>query len=184
MSTQTRVLTADEFLEWPDEPGRRQELIRGEVVSMSLAGGRHGAVTFEIGHLIGNYVKPAKLGKVYAAETGFIVERDPDTVRGADVAFVRTERLAAITKPEKHVPFAPDLAVEVISPNDRDDEVEEKVQTWLKAGTLMVWTVDPERRTVTIHRPGTDPVTLAEDETILGGNVVPGFECRVGDFFA
>src|SRR5262245_14158947 len=129
MTTQTRRLTADEFFSWPEEPGRRQELIRGEVVSMSLAGGEHGEVTFEIGRLIGNYVKPAKLGKVYAAETGFIIERDPDTVRGADVAFVRRERLAEITQRKKQVPFAPDLAVEVISPNDRDDEVEEKVQS-------------------------------------------------------
>jgi len=184
MSTQTRPITADQFLEWPDDPGLRQELIRGEVVSVSLPGGRHGKIALKIGRLVGNHVEAARLGDAYAAETGFIVERDPDTVRGADVAFVRSERLAAITKPEKHVPFAPDLAVEVISPNDRDDEVEEKVQTWLRAGSLMVWTVDPESRTVTVYRPGADPVALAEDETILGGNVVPGFECRVGDFFA
>ena len=74
----------------------------------------------EIGRLIGNHVKAVKLGKTYAAETGFIIERDPDTVRGADVAFVRAERLAAIMNPKKHIPFAPDLAVEVLSPNDRD----------------------------------------------------------------
>ena len=88
MSTQTRLLTADEFLEWPDEPGFRQELIRGEVVTMSLPGGEHGEVALKIGRLIGNHVEAAELGETYAAETGFIVERDPDTVRGADVAFV------------------------------------------------------------------------------------------------
>jgi Uma2 family endonuclease len=176
-------MTADEFLEWPGDPGLRQELIRGEVVSMSLPGGQHGAIALEIGRLIANHAKPAKLGRVYAAETGFIVEHDPDTVRGADVAFVRTERLVAITNPQKHVPFAPDLAVEVRSPSDRDDEVEEKVQTWLKAGTLMVWTVDPESRTVTIHRPGSDPVTLGVDEQLTGADVLPGFTCRVAEFF-
>jgi Uma2 family endonuclease len=183
MSTQTRLITADEFLAWPDEPGFRQELIRGEVVTMSLPGGRHGKVAMEIGGLIWSHARASNLGDTYAAETGFLVERDPDTVRGADVAFVRSERLATITKPEKHIPFAPDLAVEVISPNDRDDEVEEKVQLWLRAGALMVWIVDPESRTVTIHRRGTEPVTLAEHETIRGDDVVPGFECRVGDFF-
>ena len=94
MSTQTRLITADEFLAWPDEPGFRQELIRGEVVTMSLPGWRHGEVALKIGRLIGNYVEASELGKTYAAETGFIVERDPDTVRGPDVAFVRTERLA------------------------------------------------------------------------------------------
>src|SRR5262245_32374613 len=128
MSVQARPITAAEFLEWPDEPGLRQELIRGEVVSMSLPGGRHGKVAMEIGGLMWSHVKASKLGETYAAETGFLIERDPDTVRGADVAFVRAERLAAIARPEKHVPFAPDLAVEVLSPSDREDEVEEKVR--------------------------------------------------------
>src|SRR4051794_35283312 len=97
MSTQTRLLTADEFFDWPDEPGMRQELIRGEVITMSLAGGEHGAIAVEIGRLVANHVKAFKLGSAYAAETGFIIERDPDTVRAPDVAFVRTERLSAIT---------------------------------------------------------------------------------------
>ncbi len=119
MSTQTRLITADEFLVWPDEPGFRQELIRGEVVTMSLPGWRHGKIALKIGRLVGNYIEARQLGEAYAAETGFIVERDPDTVRGPDVAFVRVERLATITKPEKHLPFAPDLAVEVVSHSER-----------------------------------------------------------------
>jgi Uma2 family endonuclease len=184
MSTQMRLLTADEFLDWPDEPGRRQELIRGEVTSMSLPGGRHGKIAGKILRLVGNHVEAERLGDTYAAETGFIVAHDPDTVRGADVAFVRTERLAAITQPEKYVPFAPDLAVEVLSPNDRDDEVEEKVQTWLRAGALLVWTVDPDSRTVTVYRAGVEPVTLAADQQLTGGDVIPGFACTVADFFA
>ncbi len=184
MPVQTRLLTADEFLERPDEPGCRQELIRGEVVSMSLPGGEHGEVTMEIGRLIATHVRASRLGKTYAAETGFILEHDPDTVRGADVAFVRTERLVGIVNRKKHIPFAPDLAVEVRSPNDRDDEVEEKIQLWLAAGSLLVWDVDPENRTVVVHRPGAEPVTLREDEEIDGGVVVPGFRCRVADFFA
>jgi Uma2 family endonuclease len=184
MSTQTRLLTADEFLEWPDEPGMRQELIRGEVVTMSLPGGEHGEIAQEIGGLMWAHVKASKLGRTYAAETGFLVERDPDTVRGADVAFVRTDRLAAIKNRKKHVPFAPDLAFEVNSPNDRDDEIEEKIQLWLKAGSLLVWSVDPESRTVVVYRPGAEPVTLGEDQEIDGGDVIPGFRCRVADFFA
>ncbi len=184
MSTQTRLLTADEFLEWPDEPGMCQELIRGEVVTMSLAGGEHGEVSLEIGRLIAIYAKPAKLGKTYAAETGFIAERDPDTVRAPDVAFVRTDRLTGIKNRRKHIPFAPDLAVEVRSPNDRDDAVEEKIQMWLRAGSLLVWSVDPESRTVVVYRPDAEPVTSTEDQEIDGGDVIPGFRCRVADFFA
>ncbi|MFI5459287.1 MAG: Uma2 family endonuclease [Isosphaerales bacterium] len=182
MSVTTRPITADEFLQWPDD-GFRHELIRGEVITMSLPGGRHGQIAGEIYWLITNRVKAAKLGRTYAAETGFLIERGPDTVRGADMAFVRSERLSLIKDPDKHVPFAPDLAVEVISPNDESDEVEEKVQAWRTAGTRAVWTVDPKARTVTIHRPGAEPITLTEHQKIEGGEVLPGFECRVGDFF-
>jgi Uma2 family endonuclease len=184
MSTRTHVITADEFLGWPDEPGCRQELIRGEVVTMSLAGGRHGKVASKIIRLVGGFVENARLGDTYAAETGFIVEHDPDTVRGADVAFVRSERLALIVHPEKHIPFGPDLAVEVRSPNDRDSEVEEKVALWLAAGSQLVWDVDPDDRTVRVYCKGAEPVTLREDQEIDGGDVIPGFRCRVADFFA
>jgi Uma2 family endonuclease len=184
MPTQTRLITAEEFLEWPDEPGCRQELIRGEVVTAPLHGAQPGAVAAEVGCLLGNYIAAMRLGATYASGTGFVLERDPDTVRGPSMAFVRRERLAAIANPDEYVPFAPDLAVVVVSPNDPGDEVEEKVPMWLRAGTLMVWIVDPESRTVTIHRPGAEPVTLGEDQTILGGEVIPGFECRVSDFFS
>ncbi len=184
MLTQTRLLTADEFFEWPDESGMRQELIRGEVIAMSLAGGEHGEIAMEIGGLIWAHVKSSKLGKTFAAETGFIIERAPDTVRAPDVAFVRTERLAAITNPKKNIPFGPDLAVEVLSPSDRAHEVEEKVQMWLRAGGLLVWVVDPESRTVTVYRPGVEPVTLGEDQQVDGGDVLPGFRCLMADFFA
>jgi Uma2 family endonuclease len=76
------------------------------------------------------------------------------------------------------------LAVEVLSPNDRDDEVEEKVQLWLAAGSQLVWVVDPEARIVVVYRPGAEPITLREDQEIDGGDVIPGFRCRVADFFA
>jgi Uma2 family endonuclease len=183
MSTQTRVMTADEFLEKSDD-GLLHELVRGEVVTMSLPGGEHGEVAGEIFRLIANHVKRLKLGKVYATETGFLIERDPDTVRGPDVGFVRSDRLPEINDPKKYVPFAPDLAVEMLSPNDRSDAVEEKVQEWLAAGSRMVWTVDPGTRTITVHRPGVEPVTLSEDQYIEGGDVLPGFVCRVALFFS
>ena len=184
MATATRLLTADEFLYWPDEPGMRQELIRGEVRTMSLPGEEHGDVTMETAFRLNLHVKAHALGKIYAAETGFIVERDPDTVRGADVAFVCQERLATITARKKHVPFAPDLAVEVRSPNDRPGEIADKTRLWLAAGSLLVWNVDPETKTATVHRPGAEPVLLSENDTLDGGEVVPGFRCRVGDLFA
>jgi Uma2 family endonuclease len=183
MSTQTRLMTADEFLEMPDD-GLLHELVRGEIVTMSLPGGEHGEVAGEFFRLIANHVKSLKLGKTYAAETGFIIERDPDTVRGPDAAFVRSDRLREITNRKKYVPFAPDQAVEVLSPDDRPDSVEEKVQEWLAAGSRMVWTVDPGARTVTVHRPGAEPVTFTEDQDLDGSDVLPGFVCRVALFFS
>lgn len=184
MPTQTRLMTADEFFDWPDEPGFRQELIRGEVVTSALAGGLHGEVALEIGCLVGNYAEAARLGETYAAGTGFVVERDPDSVRGADVAFVANDRLPEITNPERYIPFGPDLAVDVLSHDDRDHEVEEKVQLWLSAGSRLVWVVDPDTRTVAVHRRGAETVTLREDDEIAGGDILPGFRCRVSDFFA
>jgi len=183
MSTATRLMTADEFLAMPLD-GMRHELVRGEVTTMSLPGGQHGEVASEALLLLGVHVKTHGLGKTYAAETGFIVRRDPDTVRGADVAFVRRERRAQITAPEKYVPFAPDLAIEVASPNDRPAEIAEKTRDWLEAGTRLVWNVDPRSRTATVHRPGQDTVVLAEDDALDGAEVVPGFRCRVKDLFA
>ena len=182
MSVNTRPMTADEFLMMPDD-GMLHELIRGEVTTMPLPGGRHGEIALEIGRLIGNHVKAHRLGKTYAAETGFLIERGPDTVRGPDVSFVRKERLVEITHPEKHVPFAPDLAVEVVSPGDRPAEVAEKVETWLATGARMVWVAEPRNRTVTIHVAGLENRTLTAEETLEGGEILPGFTCKVSDFF-
>jgi Uma2 family endonuclease len=175
-------MTADEFFMMPDD-GMLHELIRGEVTTIPLPGGRHGEIALEIGRLIGNHVKARRLGKAYAAETGFLIERGPDTVRGPDVSFVRKERLVEITNPEKHVPFAPDLAVEVVSPGDRPAEVAEKVETWLATGARMVWVAEPRNRTVTIHVAGLENRTLTAEETLEGGEILPGFTCKVSDFF-
>jgi Uma2 family endonuclease len=161
----------------------RHELIRGEVVSMCLPGPRHGKITLKIGRLIGNFVDDQDLGEVYAAETGFLIDRDPDTVRGADVAFGRGDRIPSIGNPDSYFPFAPDLAVEVLSPNDTMTEVEAKVHAWLDAGSRMVWVVDPKNRSITVYRQGKEPVTLGGDEELDGGDVLPGFKCRVADCF-
>ncbi|HWE40759.1 MAG TPA: Uma2 family endonuclease [Isosphaeraceae bacterium] len=183
MATVTRPMTADEFFMMPDD-GLRHELIRGEVHTMSPPGGYHGEVMIEFGARIRDHVKANDLGRVYGGDAGFFIERDPDTVRGPDVAFVRRERLGEITERSKFVPFAPDLAVEVASPSDRPGEIGEKTQAWLAAGTRMAWNAFPESRTVRVDRPGVPPVTLREDDEIDGADVLPGFRCRVGDLFA
>jgi Uma2 family endonuclease len=136
-----------------------------------------------IGGSLLSHVTAKRLGKVYAAETGFLITSDPDTVRAPDVAFVRRERLEEIGEVEGYWPGAPDLVVEVISPNDRFTEVEEKVFDWLEAGAAMVVTVNPKKRTATVYRANDDIVVLTEQDVLRGGDVVAGWEMRVEDMF-
>ncbi len=124
------------------------------------------------------------LGEVYAAETGFRLRSDPDTVRAPDVAFIIRRRVEVVGKAKGFWPGAPDLAVEVLSPDDRVSEVEEKVSEWLTAGSQQVWVVSPKLRTVTVYRSLTDITTLTETETLDGGDVVPGFTISVAEIFA
>ena len=120
---------------------------------------------------------------MYAAETGYILEFDPDTVRAPDVSFISRERLNAIGETDGYWPAAPDLAVEVISPNDRYADVEAKVLEWLDAGTRMVIVVNPRTRSVRVHRSPSDVVTLTVDHVIDGEDVVPGWSLVVSRIF-
>ena len=168
--TTTRLMTAEELLALPDD-GMRHDLVKGELRSMAPPGDEHGEITMELGGWLRQHVKSHRLGKVYAAETGFLLSRNPDTVLAPDVSFVRRERLTPRQRGFREI--APDLVAEVISPTDRPREVAEKVQDWLAAGTQMVLVVDPPRRTLTVHRPAAAPLVLTEDDTLDGGDVVP-----------
>ncbi len=184
MSTATRLMTADEFWMTQIEPGTRHELIRGEVRRLDVPGAEHGEVAAETLWQIMNVVKARRLGKVFAAETGCVLEHGPDTVRAPDVAFVRSDRMTEIVQREKFLPFAPDLAVEVASPTDRPAEIAEKTEFWLASGTRMVWNLYPKTTTATVHLPQAPVLRLNADDMLDGGDVLPGFLCRVGDLFA
>ena len=187
MSTTTRLVTADELLSTPhrDEHGNdcRLELLRGEVKKMSPTGGTHGILCAELAIVLGTFVKAHKLGRVFGAETGFIVERDPDTVLGADAAFVSSQRLQAVKNLEQFVPFAPDLAVEVLSPTNTSREMGHKTALYFAAGSQQVWFVNPKRRTVSVYSSPTETRTLSEQETLDGGDVLPGFELNLSELF-
>src|ERR1051325_10621586 len=131
MSTTTRLITADELLVMPpyDENGNqcRFELIRGELKVMSLAKPLHGVICARLTTKLGGFIEEHDLGETFGAETGFLVERDPDSVLGADAAFISHERLNTVENFEKYFPFAPDLAVEVLSPSNTRREMEEKI---------------------------------------------------------
>lgn len=160
----------------------RCELVRGELIAMPPAGEEHGDVAMNVGALLQVYVKQRRLGKVYAAETGFKIESDPDTVRAPDVAFVRADRLGPRPS-KKFFRGPPDLAVEVLSPDDRMGEMLAKIHQWLDSGCRAVWLVDPETRTVTVYRSQSQIVTLGISDTLTGEDVVPGFAMPVADVF-
>jgi Uma2 family endonuclease len=129
---------------------------------------------------LGVHVATHGLGLVVAAETGFTLERDPDTVRAPDVAFVRQERLPD-PDARGYAALAPDLVVEVLSPDDRPGEVLRKVGEWLTAGSLLVWVVDPAHRLARVYRADGSETVVAEVDALDGEDVVAGFRCRLGE---
>jgi Uma2 family endonuclease len=182
MRTRPTLTTADELFMMPDD-GFRYELVRGEVRRMPPAGSEHGAVAVNIAVVIAQFMKANGLGVGFGAETGFKIASEPDTVRAPDLAFVRRERIPDEGIPRGFWPGAPDLAVEVVSPGDTYTEVEEKVHDWLNAGTHMVLVLNPRTRTVAVYTSHTDVVRLTESDTLDGGEVLPGFTCRVAELF-
>jgi len=182
-ATLTKLVTADELLAMRDD-GCRYELVEGALRRMSPAGDEHGQVGMELAIPLGSHVKKNKLGKLYLAETGFLIKTNPDTVRAPDIAFVRMERIKETPEIKGYRVGAPDLAVEVVSPGDTVSELEEKVAEWLEGGARMVWVVSPKLHTVTVYRSLTDILTLTEKDKLDGADVVPGFQMNVVEIFA
>lgn len=182
-TTITKLVTAEELLAMPDD-GFRYELVKGELIRMSPPPGHeHGLVAMRISVPLYEHIKTNNLGVVYAAETGFLIEEDPDTVLAPDVAFVRRERIEKAGDVPGYWRGAPDLAVEVLSPSDTVRKVEEKVQHWLDASARMVWVVSPKLHTITVYRSLSDIVLLTEKDTLDGGDIVPGFRIAVAEVF-
>ena len=182
MDTTEQCITAAELLCLPAN-GHRYELRQGALLQMSPAGPRHGRLAMRLAAHLFQHVEAHNLGTVYAAETGFQLQRDPDTVRAPDVAFISRQRLDAIGEPEGYWPGAPDVAVEIISPHDRYTAVEEKVIEWLAAGSRMVIVVNPRQQSVTVYRSRTDIVMLTEADILDGADVVPGWHLPVREVF-
>jgi Uma2 family endonuclease len=169
------LMTADELLH-VRIPDKRVELVRGRLVVREPAGLRHGRIAMELARRLANYADDREIGRVYAAETGFAVARDPDTVRAPDVAFIRRDRLPD-PEPLGFPDLAPDLVVEVLSPGDRPGEVLATVADWLSAGTRLVWVADPLRRVARVYRQdGSESIVTAE-RALEGEDVLPGFAC-------
>jgi Uma2 family endonuclease len=158
-------------------------LIYGELVMMSPAGAQHGVVAGRLYRAIAEFVDAYALGQTFAAETGFKIESNPDLVRAPDASFVRKDRLPA-KLPKGFLELVPDLAVEVVSPEDRKREVAEKVNMWLAHGTVSCWVADPATRTLTVHRAGQEPIRLTSRDELRDEPTLPGFVLSVQSIFA
>jgi Uma2 family endonuclease len=179
-TARTHLMTAEELFHLPDD-GFRHELIKGELLTMSPSGREHGIIIGRLSRKLGNYVETQQLGEILGAESGFKLETNPDTVLAPDIAFLSNERLRLATK--AFHPGAPDLVVEVLSPNDRKREVEQKTAMWLALGTSAVWLVDPKEKTIDVRLANGEKSTFTETAELVDEVVVRGFRIRVAEIF-
>ncbi len=182
LSAPRSLLTAEELFDLPDDAGRF-ELVEGELAHMTLTGGEHGALAVRIGRLLDEHVEAHDLGVCCGAETGFILKRDPDTVRAPDAAVVLKSRIPETGIPAAYWPFAPDHAVEVVSPSDRLADVHVKIAEYFAAGTRLVWLVEPETRMVHVYRSPQEVEVVGTEQDLGGGDVLTGFGCAVRRLF-
>ncbi len=188
---QTKLLTAEEFYEWANQPENREkacELERGEIVEMSRPGKLHGFVCANVAGILRNYVIQRKKGYVCSNDTGVIVARNPDTVRGPDVLLF--EDAARFEEIEiRYGERPPVLAIEVLSPNDTAGKLSRRVREQFRFGTRLMWVLDPDARNVIVYRPGkeagiAEDYIVEENEELTGDDVLPDFRCRVAEFFS
>ncbi len=179
-----QLVTVEELWEMPEKPGVRYEIVEGELVEVPGAGALHGLIAALVYRLIDDFVRGLDLGLVFTDGVSYILGRAPDRLRVPDVSFISWGRVPEDGVPEGFWPVAPDLAVEVVSPNDRANDVQEKFDAYLAAGTRLVWVLWPRRRSVSVYIGRGVTHELGPEEELDGGEVLPGFRARVADLFA
>jgi Uma2 family endonuclease len=183
-TTSKTLVTAEQFMEMGLGPGAF-ELVKGEVIEVSPGNYSHGIVCAAIVSILRLFGKQSGFGYVLCNDFAVRTKRDPDTVRGADVAFYSHARLPHSENVPDIPSVVPDLVVEVYSPGNRRAEILEKVTEYLKAGVLMVWVVHPNRRTVAIYRSDDPiPTILTQADVLEDLPELPGYRCPVAEFFA
>jgi Uma2 family endonuclease len=185
VETATKLMTADEFYDFvhrPENADRFLELVRGEVIELASPTKPHGFLCANVARIVGNYTFQRKKGYVTSNDTGVIVERDPDTVRGPDVAMYEDAVVIEEIHP-KYGEVPPLLAVEVLSPEDRASQILRKIAEYIKSGVKLVWVVDLESRSVTVYRPDKPQEVLTGDQELTGDGILPGFRCKISEVF-
>jgi Uma2 family endonuclease len=180
MTIKQKLITANELLLMPRD-GNRYELIRGVLVQKMPTGDRHRITVSRFDTALSIWSDENDYGSVGAGEPGYRLDRAPDTVRAPDVVWIAPGRVPEGT--QGYPEIAPDLAVEVKSPSNSNPEMAAKAAMWLSYGSKEVWVANPKTTTVTIYRPGALPVTLSEDDTLDGGDLLPGFTTPVWRLF-
>jgi Uma2 family endonuclease len=181
-AVETKLLTAGEFGLRP-HPGYPEELIRGEVVAMPQPGRRHGQVCYRAARVLGHYIEQHDLGHVLTNDSGVITERNPDTVRGADVAYYGYARLPKGPLPEGYGPEVPDLVIEVRSPSERWSDLYRKIGEYLDVGVRAVVVLEPEARIAQVFFPDAMPQKLGPEEELTLPEILGDFRVPVGQFF-
>jgi Uma2 family endonuclease len=183
MSIEQKRLTAEDLWKMPEVPGKRYELVDGELLEMPGAGGQHMTMMVLIFKLIEAFVIEHDLGIAYPDGLAYIIARNPDRVRIPDVSFVTHDRVPEAGPPEGFWPVAPNLAVEIVSPNDSAGELHYKVRDYLTSGVEMVWVVWPKSQVVSVHTPGAAGRELELHDELDGGDLLPGFRIPVSTLF-
>lgn len=182
MSIAHRFITATEFAQMTfDHP---TELIGGELAEQPMPTSQHGHIVLEIGGELRSWAKKTRLGVAFCNDSFVLTERDPDTVRGPDCAYIGREKLPDGKLPAGVLTIPVDIAIEVLSPSDRWTDVLDKIQEYLRSGVAEVWVIDPDQRSVTIHRTEQAPLHFAGEKELTRPELLPGFACRVSDLFA
>ena len=181
-ASKRKLLTADDLLCLHSQ-GVKGELIRGVLAATMATGVEHGVIAVNISGELRSFIKPRRLGRVIASDSGVRVGTNPDMVREPDVAFISAERLPLDQRIRGYSDAIPDLVVEIASPHDTAASVYDKARMWLSHEVRIVWVVDPDTRTVDVHRPNSPVVTLAEADTLDGDAVLPGFTLQIKEIF-
>lgn len=182
-TTVARTMSVEEFLELPDEGCQQYELVQGELIEMPGSGFEHSAINALLILELGLYNRQHKLGVITSSDGAFVLNRETRTVLVPDVAFTRADRLPPQGERTGVLDLVPDLVIEVASPSDSANRISEKVREYLDAGVKLAWVVYPKRQMVQVFTPDRNSRLLYEDDTLDGGDVLPGFEMRVGEIF-
>ena len=181
-TTKEKLLTADDLLQL-DAEGVHGELIRGVFCKTMSTGRKHGLIVGKLTYTLGAVVYPQGLGSIMASDSGVLLERDPDTVREPDIAYFSADKMPYGDDSEGYADVIPDLVVEVVSPSDTWQSVHDKAMMWQSFGAPLVWVAFPDERVVDVYSTDGEVVTLGANDVLEGGDVLPGFTCKVSEIF-